>query len=381
MEKSAIKEKAPVAGEIALNKLLVEADIRINGSRPWDIQVLDGGFYPRVMAEGSLGLGESYMDGWWEVESLDEFFMRILRAGLEDKHRNRIRLLRDWLKAHLLNLQSRHRSKRVAERHYDLGNPFYEHMLDPWMQYTCAYWKEAEDLASAQVAKMDLVCRKLHLEPGDRVLELGGGWGGFACYAAKHYGCEVTMYNISGEQVSYARKICRDLPVEIHHADYREARGTFNKVVSIGICEHVGSGNYRNFMKIQKRCLREDGLMLLHTIGCNRTKRTSDPWINRYIFPGGQLPSMRQLMNAAEGLFVLEDVHNFGAYYDLTLMAWFQNFDRHWPRFRERYGDRFYRMWKYYLLSCAGSFRARNIQLWQLVFSPHGVLGGYESVR
>ena len=364
-----------------METLLSSADVRIGGDRPWDIQVHDDRFYERVLADHSLGLGEAYMDGWWDAEALDHFFYRVLRESLELKKFKRPAVLFDYLKARLVNGQSKSRSKRVAECHYNLGNRFYGRMLGPHLQYTCAYWKEAADLVTAQEAKLDLVCRKIQLQPGDSVLELGGGWGGFARYAAEHYGCRMTVYNISEAQVAYAREICEGLPVEVLQEDYRNATGVFDKVVSIGMCEHVGALNYEEFFRLQRECLKEDGLMLLHTIGRDRTDLTADPWFTRYIFPGGQLPSMCQLTTAVEGQFVLEDFHNFGHDYDQTLMAWYRNFEDHWPEFQEEYGEQFYRMWKYYLLSCAGSFRARRIHLWQLVFSPRGVEGGYVPVR
>ncbi len=370
----------PSITEEALASLLAEADVRLGGDNPWDVQVHDDRFFDRVMAEGNLGLGEAYMERWWDVDQLDEFFHRVLRAKLNGRIRDP-KFAAAWMKARLFNLQSPVRSRRVAELHYDLGNRFFEKMLDPWMQYTCAYWKGADTLAEAQEAKLDLVCRKLHLAKGDHILELGGGWGGFARFAAARYGCRVTSYNISRQQVEYARTFCRDLPVEIVHADYRQASGVYDRIVSIGMLEHVGARNYRDFMTLLDRCLRKDGLVLLHTIGCNVTKRTSDPWFTKYIFPGGQLPSLEQVMRAIQGRFMLEDLHNIGADYDHTLMAWFRNVDRHWPSFREEYGDTFYRMWTYYLLSCAGSFRARNVHLWQFVLSREGVPGGYAPVR
>lgn len=368
-------------GRDAIRSLFDKAGIRIDGRRPWDIRVLHPHFYRRVLAEGSLGLGESYMDGWWEAESLDSFFHRLLRARVDRRLLFTPTLLLDSLKARFLNLQSRERSQRVARRHYDLGNAFYERMLDPHMQYTCGYWKSAPNLAAAQEAKLDLICRKLHLGEGDRVLELGGGWGGFARFAAERYGCEVTVYNISREQVAYARRLCEGLPVTIHQEDYRNARGGFDKVVSIGMCEHVGSANHAEFFRLQRRVMKPDGLMLLHTIGRMESKRTSDPWFTRYIFPGGQLPSLRQLTRASEGVFALEDLHSIGADYDPTLMSWHRNFECSWPEFSETLGERFYRMWRYYLLSCAGAFRARRIHLWQCVYSPDGVEGGYVPSR
>ena len=373
-------QTAPRLSRETLAELLEEADVHVDGDRPWDMQVHDQRLFDRILAEGNLGLGEAYMEGWWDVDQLDQFFHRVLQARLNGRIRDP-KLIGAWLKARLCNLQSPRRSRRVAEMHYDLGNTFYQHMLDPWMQYTCAYWKEADTLAQAQEAKLDLVCRKLNLNSGDHVLELGGGWGGFARFAAERYGCRVTSYNISREQVAYARESCRDLPVDIRHEDYRRAEGRYDKVASIGMMEHVGASNYGTFMDICRRCLKPGGLMMLHTIGCNRTKRVSDPWFTKYIFPGGQLPSPQQSMRAAEKRFVVEDLHNIGADYDPTLMAWFYNFHRNWPHFEKELGETFYRMWRYYLLSCAGSFRARNIQLWQIVLSPDGINGGYAPVR
>lgn len=368
------------AARSKVEKILALADVRIDGDRPWDMIVHNEDFYDRVMGHGTMGLGESYMEGWWDAEALDQFFDKVLGAQL-DKRVRTAEIVLTAVKSRLFNQQSRTRSKRVAEQHYDLGNEFYQHMLDPRMQYTCGYWKDADNLADAQTAKLDLVCRKLGLQPGERVLELGCGWGGFAHYAAKNYGCHVTAYNISKEQVAYAREINRDLPVDIRHADYREAEGEYDKVASIGLMEHVGYKNYRTFIETAHRCLKDDGLFLLHTIGSSTTKTCTDPWINTYIFPGGMLPSAHQISGAYEGCFVMEDWHNFGPDYDKTLMAWFRNFDANWAKFRDQYGDTFYRMWKYYLLSCAGSFRARQIQLWQVVLSKGGVRGGYTAVR
>lgn len=363
-----------------LQTLLAPADIRLNGSRPWDMRIIESGCAARILAGGSLALGESYMDGHWSAYRLDMFFDRLLSLRLSQQVREPGHI---WslLRSILVNPQCLRRSRKVAELHYDLGNKFYQAMLDPYMQYTCGYWRRARTLAEAQEAKLDLVCRKLHLKKGERVLELGCGWGGFARFAAEHYGVEVVSYNISREQVEFARRFCAGLPVEIRQADYRQADGVYDKVLSIGMCEHVGSRNYQKFLNLQRQRVKPDGLVLLHTIGCLKTKLTSDPWFTKYIFPGGQLPSMPQITEAVEGQFVMEDFHNIGADYDPTLMAWFRNFTRSWEQFSDHYGERFFRMWSYYLLSCAGAFRARDIQLWQIVFSPNGVKGGYEPVR
>ncbi len=361
-----------------LQELLARADIRLDGDRPWDMRLLAPNVPERLFAFGSLGLGESYMDGEWEVEALDEFIARLLRAGL-DRTVQPWRLLGHVLRARLLNLQTPRRARRVGEVHYDLGNDFYQAMLDRRMTYTCGYWRQARTLDEAQEAKLDLVCRKLDLRPGQRVLDIGCGWGSFARFAAERYGVEVVGVSISREQVALGQELCRGLPVELRLQDYREVDETFDHIVSLGMFEHVGHKNHRAYLEVAHRCLKDGGLFLLHTIGKTRSDSSPDPWIDRYIFPNGELPSLAQVARAAEGLFLIEDVHNFGADYDTTLMAWHRNFEAAWPRFAARFGERFHRMWRYYLLACAGAFRARSIQLWQIVLAKegHAPLGGY----
>lgn len=360
--------------------LLADAGICVNGPQPWDLQVHDKRFFARILAEGSMGLGESYMDGWWDVEALDEFFARAKRAKL---HKIAGQWDSLWLMAKSVwNLQSKWLAKRVAREHYDLGNDLFEAMLDSRMQYSCAYWKGAATLDEAQRNKLDLICRKLHLERGMRILELGGGFGGFAQYAAAARGCRVVSYNISHEQVGYAQDLCRGLPVRFEQKDYREAKkeaGLFERMVSVGFCEHVGYRNYRTFFELAEEKLAPRGLFLLHTIGGNASYTHTDPWMDHYIFPHGLLPSMAQLGRAMEDLLVMEDWHNFGPDYDYTLMAWRRNFEASWPQLREKYGERFRRMWTYYLMASAGSFRARTQQLWQIVMSK-GDLERYERV-
>ena len=363
-----------------VQELLERARVHINGSQSGDIQVHNDQFYDRILTEGSLGLGESYMDGWWDATQLDDFFFRIHSVELDKAVRD-TRLMLNGFKARLFNMQTPSRSKLVAQRHYDLNNDFYAQMLGPHMQYTCAYWKSAKSLAEAQAQKLDLICRKLQLKRGDRVLELGCGWGGFAHFAAANYGCSVVAHNISEQQVAYARRWCAGLPVEIKLEDYRDATGEFDKVAAIGICEHVGYKNYRTLMDVAHRRLKPHGLFLLHSIGNNASVTTGDPWFDRYIFPGGMLPSVAQLGEAMDGLFVMEDWHNFGVDYDRTLLAWQENVDRHQAEWEKNFDERFFRMWRYYLLSLAGAFRARTIHLWQIVMSKHGLLGGYEAVR
>jgi len=361
-------------------RLLDHAGVRLNGDRPFDIQVHDERLYARVFAQGSVGLGEAYMDGWWDCRQLDELFHRILRARLADA-------IQPWreiprvLAAKVLNLQTPSRSYRVGEQHYDIGNALYARMLGRYWIYSCGYWREADNLDDAQRDKMDLICRKLGLEPGMRVLDIGCGWGEMARYMAESYGVEVVGVTISREQVEHGQRICQGLPVDIRLQDYRAVTERFDRIVSVGMFEHVGYKNYPTFMEVSARCLKPDGLFLLHSIGGNRSTATTDPWIARYIFPNSMTPSAKQVTDAAEPHYLIEDWHNFGVDYDRTLLAWCHNFDRHWHEIADQFGDRFYRMWRYYLLSCAGSFRARGNQLWQIVLSPYGVPGGYRSIR
>ncbi|OPY92815.1 MAG: Cyclopropane-fatty-acyl-phospholipid synthase [Syntrophaceae bacterium PtaU1.Bin231] len=352
--------------------VLAWAGVEIDGPNPWDIRVHDDRLYVRVLREKNLGLGEAYMDGWWDCERIDEFICRVLRAGLDGAFRGSAAYLLRFFPSLVLNLQSKSRAHIIAQRHYDRDNDLFLSFLDPYNQYSCAFFEGTDDLAEAQRKKLDLICRKLDLRPGDRVLDIGGGWGGLARYMAERHGCSVTSVNISGEQVRYARDFCRGLPVTVIRADYRRVEGAFDRIVSVGMFEHVGWRNYRIFMNSVHRCLKPEGVFLLQTIGGNESRVNCDPWITRYIFPNGMLPSIAQIGRAVEGLFVVEDWHNLGPHYDRTLMAWYENFQRAWNRLKERYDNRFKRMWEYYLLSCAGAFRARSIQLWQIVLTKPG---------
>jgi cyclopropane-fatty-acyl-phospholipid synthase len=363
-----------------IQHLLSCGDININGDRSWDIQVHNEKLYQRILAEGSLGLGESYMDGWWDCERLDEFICRVLKANLDAK-------INPWteffslLKSRLFNPQKPSSCFLDCQHHYDIGNDLYQCMLDRLRIYSCGYWKNASGLDEAQEKKLDLVCRKLFLKPGMRVLDIGCGWGGTAKFIAEHYHAEVVGITVSEKQAHFAEKFCYGLPVEIRLEDYRSLKGVFDRIVSLGMIEHVGYKNYKTFMRVARRCLKENGIFVLQTIGSNCSQKKGDPWINQYIFPNHLLPSAKQINDAIENLFVLEDWHNFGPDYDKTLMHWFQNFQNSWIDLKDKYGDRFYRMWKYYLLSCAGTFRARVNQLWQIVLSPEGVPGGYRAPR
>ncbi|WP_242107916.1 cyclopropane fatty acyl phospholipid synthase [Luteimonas aquatica] len=377
-----------------IQSLLAQADIQVDGDRPWDMRMHDPHLPARLMAGGSLALGESFMDGAWDADSLDEFLFRLLQAHVDE----RVHGIGDILlalRARLLNMQSGHRAFDVGERHYDLGNDLYAAMLGKRLVYSCGYWHRADggmaaSLDEAQEAKLDLICRKLGLRPGMRVLDIGCGWGEALKFAAERYGVSGVGVTVSREQAEFAQALCAGLPddrrVEIRVQDYRALTGAapderFDRILSVGMFEHVGVRNYRAYFEVALRCLAEDGLFLLHSIGGNKSVTHSDPWITKYIFANSMLPSARQIAEAAEGLFVIEDWHNFGADYDLTLQAWRRNIEAAWERLPPRYDERFRRMWRFYLAASMASFRARRIQLWQLVLSPGGVPGGYVAPR
>ncbi|HED05467.1 MAG TPA: cyclopropane fatty acyl phospholipid synthase [Ignavibacteria bacterium] len=364
-----------------VENLLGYAGIKINGSNPWDIQVFDERFYKRVITEVELGLGESYMDEWWNVEKLDEMIYKIVRADLQSKIKHNYKIALQLAGFWLINMQTRRRAFIIGKRHYDLGNELFRNMLDKRMNYSCAYWKNAKSLDEAQENKLELICKKLYLKPGMRVLDIGCGWGAFCKYAAEKYDVEVVGITVSKEQVSLGKELCKGLPVEFRLQDYRDLNEKFDRIVSIGMIEHVGYKNYLEYFKVAKKNLKDDGLFLLHTIGEIRSLKSTDAWTHKYIFPNGMLPSIAQLSKAIEGLFIIEDLHSFGSNYDKTLLAWYKNFEASWEHIKRNYNDRFYRMWKFFLLSAAGSFRARHDQLWQIVLSKNGVLGGYESIR
>jgi cyclopropane-fatty-acyl-phospholipid synthase len=368
-----------------ITELLAQAGVALDGSAPCDPQIHNEHFYARVVTHGSLGLGEAYMDGWWDVEDLDEFLFRVLDARLDHK----VGGFDDawlWLKAKLLNLQRGRRAYVIGEHHYDIGNDLFEAMLGHRLVYSCGYWKNATDsdgngLDDAQEAKLDLVCRKLGLKAGMRVLDIGCGWGEALKFATERYGVSGVGITVSQEQAQYASDLCAGLPIEIRVQDYREVNEHFHRSWSIGMFEHVGVKNYRRYFEMLRRCLADDGLSLLHTIGGNTSTNHTDPWIAKYIFPNSLVPSAAQIARASEEHFVIEDWHNFGADYDKTLLAWRANFNAAFPTLQGSYDERFRRMWVFYLSASAATFRARRNQLWQIVLSPRGVPGGYRAPR
>ena len=363
-----------------LENTLEHADIRFNGKNPWDIVVHNDALYDLVISKGTLGLGESYMQGWWDCPRLDLMFYRAIKANLGDKFSQQ-KLPGLILKFEQLffNLQSPRNVFDVGEKHYDFGNDMFAWMLGENMNYSCGYWRDADNLESAENAKMALICKKLNLGEGMKVLDIGCGWGSLGNYMRKNYKAEVTGISISKEQIAYAKEKNPDCQWLLE--DYRLLDGQYDRVVSVGMFEHVGYKNYPAFMRKVRELLKPDGLFLLHTIGANKQRRGTDPWIHKYIFPNGMVPSQENLLKASTDLFIMEDWQNFGADYDKTLMAWLERFERGCDEKRFAYTETTRRMFRYYLASCAAAFRARDIQLWQVVFSPTGVDGGYISFR
>lgn len=260
----------------------------------------------------------------------------------------------------------------------------FESFLDPSMNYSCGYWKDAKNLAEAQQNKMKLIGEKLKLKRGMKVLDIGCGWGGLCKYLAENYGVSVVGCTISVEQAKIARKVCANLPVEIRLVDYRDLDEKFDRVVSVGMFEHVGTSNYKTFFKVVHRCLEDDGYFLLHTIGVSHSwVPLIESWFHKYIFPNGILPYHTEILQTMLGLFIHEDWHNLGINYNYTLNAWMENFKRNWPKLKKEKNldDRFYRMWMYYLSISAAGFRSRRYQVWQVVMSKYGVSTEYESVR
>jgi len=364
----------------ALESLLSNAGVALNGSNPWDVRVHDAEFAQRILAHGTLGVGESYMDGQWDCDRLDEMLFRVFRSQ-SDTALPTVREMLAALMARVKNRQTPRRSFKVGRQHYDIGDDLYGRMLDKRMIYSCGYWKNANDLESAQEAKLDLVCRKLGLEPGMRVLDIGCGWGGAAQFAAERYGVSVVGVTVSQHQAAAAMQRCAGLPVEILLQDYRSLDRKFDRIYSLGMFEHVGFRNYKKYFAKVRELLVPNGLFLLHTIGSNVSHKANDPWIERYIFPNSLIPSIAQIARSVEKFLVVEDWHGFGPDYDRTLMEWYRRFEARWSEIAQQYDERFRRMWTFWLLSSAAHFRSRRGQLWQVLLSPHGVVGGCAEVR
>ena len=377
-------------GKTLLDNLLEGTGVEVGGDRPWDITVNNPRFYRRAL-RGSLGIGESYIDGDWDCQALDVMFQRVLGARKWQSPLLRFARALKVLRARLTNLQTRPRSMAVAEEHYNLDHRMYALLLGPWNQYTCCFFDGTSDLEQAEINKLEMICDKLEIGRDERVLDIGCGWGGFAKYAASTRGCEVTGISLSSEQIDYARSYTAGLPVTIRQIDYRDLPQSglpaFDKIVIIGMIEHVGYKNYRELMDVVNQMLKPDGLFLLHTIGNRDETAVVDPWIEKYIFRNSMVPAMGQLTRAAEENLVIEDWENYGHYYVPTLQAWYERFNANWSQIQaldtERpFDERFRRMWNYYLLSCKAAFEVEELHLWHLVMTRRGSgRGVYDRVR
>lgn len=355
-------------------QLFYEAGIEFNGSRPFDIQVHDNRFFKRVLQQGALGLGETYMSGWWDCEKLDEMVTKALRADLDGILKRNMKNMVMLTGAKFLRKQSNKQSWIVGKEHNNLGNRLFNLILDPYMQYSCGYWNEAENLHTAQQNKLKLVCEKLQLKKGMTLLDIGCGWGGLAAYAAENYGVSVTGVTVSAEQIRMASIRCSSLDIDLKLIDYKDLptlAQTFDRIVSLGMFEHIGVKNHLTYFDIINQMLSENGLFLLHTSGSNQTDARIDPWIKKYIFQNDSLPSLSQIVSASEAWFVIEDLHNFGMDYDKTLRVWEQRFNSSWHLLEDDYPSIFRRMFNYYLNSCAGSFRSRKMHFWQFIFTKN----------
>lgn len=374
--------------EMLVKDYLEKANVKCNSNEPISINVFNDQFYKKTFLKGSFGFGESYVDGWWESPELNSVVFNLARFRLVSPTKNSIAETKInlstslyWLMHKIFNYQTIKKSFEVIEKHYHLGNDLFQNMLDSTMAYTCGYWKNANNLEEAQINKLDLICKKLGLKKGMTLLDIGCGWGGFAEFAAKNYGVNVTGITISTEQKKMAEERCKHLPVKILLQDYRTLNQKFDRICAVGMMEHVGYKNYRTFMKVAHRCLNPDGLFLIQVIGSNVSNTHTDEWIDKYLYPNALSPSIKQIGAAIEDLFIMEDWHNFGHFYEKTLLAWYDNFQKSWESIKANYSERFYRIWKFYLLGAAGLSRARDGQLWQIVLSKNGVVGGYDSYR
>lgn len=365
-----------MSAEFFLRELFAKAGVTIGGREPWDLQVRESRAFDRVMRDGSIGFGEAFMEGWLDCPRVDQLADRVYRHDLAEQIDAKTAVF-EAFKARVNPFGTRKRSFEIGERHYDTGNDLFEVMLDPYMIYSCGYWERAQTLEDAQRDKLELICRKLELQPGMRLLDIGCGWGGLARYAAEHFGVSVVGISVSKEQVELARRLAAGLPIEFRLVDYREVDETFDRVVSVGMFEHVGRRHYREFFDVCGRCLAPGGLFLLHTVGYLK-EEPINPWYDKYVMPGVEFPTVANIVDHLGPNLALENFQTWeGSHYDRTLMAWFDRFDAGFDRLKHRYDDRFYRMWKLYLQGCAGGFRAGQMRVWQLVFSRGDLPSGY----
>jgi len=408
-----------------IKRIFSSFGVDINGDKPSDMKFNTNKMWYRMVKYhigiDRLAVGEGYMDGLWDCDDLQTFFEKVFLEShyAFNKHSMRVSKLVHSLPLLAFNLQSKSRCKKDISSHYDIGNDLFKLMLDRSMNYSCGYWTKnaflnptigenelqvktntlCETLDEAQLNKMLLIARKLNLSPGMTILDIGCGWGYLAKFLAINFDVHVLGITISKEQIKYATTTDLEqheldflrIPglksegtgtFKFELRDYRDTKETFDRIVSVGMLEHVGKKNYDEYFKICHRNLKDDGLALIHTIGvCHDFVPQVEPWCNKYIFPGGMTPYQHQIVKATFGRFVIEDWHNMGYNYYRTLNVWHKNFLKSWPQLEGKYDQRFKRMWEFFLCSSAALFKTRRLNLWQIVLSKDGFQGGYVSLR
>lgn len=365
-----------------VSDLFARAGVAFDGRNAWDIKVHNDRLFSRILSHGSLGLGEAYMDGDWDCVALDELFERVIRARLGEQLGLTLPVALMVASERLQNRQSVARAGKCADVYYNLPAEVFEATFDTRVAGSCGYWKAAATLDDAQDAKLDLICRKIGLRKGESVLDIGCGWGSFVGFAAERYGAVCHGVTVSKVQVEYIKSRYAGAPIYPMLDDYRNYRGPkVDHVVSVEMFEQVGARNHRTYFERVRSYMKDDGLFLLHTNWENERYPVIEPWQDKYFFPNADLPTIGEIATAVEGLFVIEDVHNLGVDYDKTLMAWNAKFQSNRAEIERKYGTRFCKMWEYFLLETAGAFRCRHIGVGQIVLSPKGVRGGYESIR
>lgn len=376
----------PERNQAFFQNLLTGTDVNIvrptDEARPWDIVIRSSDFYTRILRDGVTGAAEGYVAGDWDCSDIADLTDRIYRANIAERLGTNKGFALRLAAQHIVSRFDRSAADEVAKRHYDLPPLLFERMLGERQVYSCGYWpEEVETLDQAQEAKLALIAQKLQVEPGMRVLDIGGGAGGLAGFLAAHYGVKVVNTGVSREQIDLANRKYADLDVENRFQDYREINdGPYDRIVSVGMFEHVGKKprNYKKFMGVVQRNLAEDGIFLLHTIGTHVSKAaTSTRWVDENIFPNSRIPTYEQIARAVGDRFVVHHEENIGPHYDPTLLAWNDNFEQHWeeiqshPHFKEN-PEAFRRMWRLYLLGSAGMFRAGRLQVWQFIMTRPG---------
>jgi cyclopropane-fatty-acyl-phospholipid synthase len=368
--------------EKGLKLLLAGADIEVGRSPSAEIIVHDDSFYRDVLTTGSLGLGDSYIDGKWDCEKIDELIYKILTLGIHQKLAPVYNIAGE-IKRRALNLQSRERAKQVIEEHYDLPSEFYASFLDPYFQYTCARFEGTADLDKAQEIKMGNICKKLGLKAGDKVMDIGGGWGGLAHFMASNCGVEPTVVTLSKTQAEHIKRTRGD-EIKVQLCDYRdipdELNGRFDAVTAVGILEHIGHQNYADFMGAVDRVLKPSGKLLIHTLYTPQSRPVSNAWLHKHIFPNGELAPREMIEENLSSDFEPADGPNGEksteepAFEDITpnyfptLHTWKDRLTESQKAGKINLSEREFRKWIYYFMSCAGAIKAGHMRVGQFLY-------------